>query len=70
MTGTQPFQIPNRRTSPSDRRQRQDRRAHAFPNQHVAEENETLHELLREAHARIRTLEKAIERLTAAITPD
>lgn len=70
MTGTQPFQIPNRRTSPADRRQRQDRRAHALPNQHAAEENETLHELLREAHARIRTLEKAIERLTAAITPD
>ena len=67
MTGTQPFQIPNRRTSPADRRQREDRRAHLLPNQHAAEENDILHELLREAHARIRTLEQAVERLTAAI---
>ena len=36
----QPFQTPNRRTSPVDRRQREDRRAHAVPNQHAAEENE------------------------------
>lgn len=67
MTGTQPFQTPNRRSSPLDRRQRQDRRAHALPGQHAIEENEVLHALLREAHARIRTLEQAIERLTAAI---
>jgi hypothetical protein len=67
MTGMQPFQTPERRTSPVDRRQRQDRRVHALPNQHAAEENEILHELLREAHARIRTLEQAVERLTAAI---
>ena len=57
MTGTQPFQTQNRRTSPADRRQRDDRRAHALPNQPAAEENEILRELLREAHARIRTLE-------------
>jgi len=67
MTATQPFQIPNRRTSPVDRRQRQDRRTHALPNQHVAEENGLLHELLREAHARIRVLERAVERLTDGI---
>ena len=56
MTGTQPFQIPNRRTSPVDRRQRQDRRAHVLPNQHAAEENAILHELLREAHGRPATV--------------
>jgi hypothetical protein len=67
MTGMQPFQTPDRRTSPVDRRQHQDRRAHALPDQHAAEENEILHELLGEAHARIRTLEQAVERLTAAI---
>jgi len=67
MTRMQPFQTPDRRTSPVDRRQREDRRAHALPNQHAAEENEILQELLREAHARIRTLEQAVERLTAAI---
>ena len=67
MTGTQPFQIPNRRSSPGDRRQREDRRAHALPNQHAVEENKILRELLREAHARIRTLEEAVERLAAAI---
>jgi hypothetical protein len=67
MTGTQPFEIPNRRTSPVDRRQRQDRRAHVLPSQHAAEENAILHELLREAHARIRELEQAVARLTAAI---
>jgi hypothetical protein len=67
MTGTQPSQISNRRTSPVDRRQRQDRRAHALPNQHLAEENEILHELLREAHARVRTLEQAVERLTDGV---
>jgi hypothetical protein len=64
MTGAQPFQIPNRRTSPVDRRQRQDRRTHPLPNQQAAEENETLHELLRDAHERIRRLEQAVERLT------
>ena len=68
MAGMQPLQTPDRRASPVARRQRQDRRAHALPNQHTAEENETLHELLREAHASIRTLEQAVERLTAAIT--
>lgn len=68
MTGTQPFEIPNRRTSSVDRRQRQDRRAHASPSQqHAAEENELLHELLREAHARIRELEHAVEQLTTGI---
>ena len=67
MTRMQPFQTPDRRTRPVDRRQREDRRAHALPNQHAAEENEILQELLREAHARIRTLEQAVERLTAAI---
>ena len=67
MTGTQPFEIPNRRTSPDDRRQREDRRAHARPGQQVEQENEVLHDLLREAHARIRELEQAVERLTAGI---
>jgi hypothetical protein len=67
MTGTQPFQIPNRRMSPADRRQHEDRRAHARPNQQVAEENQILQELLREAHGRIRELEQAVTRLTAAI---
>jgi len=67
MTGTQPFEIPNRRTSPADRRQREDRRAHARPGQHVEQENQVLHELLREAHARIRELEQAVERLTTGI---
>jgi len=67
MTGTQPFQIPNRRTSPADRRQREDRRAHAVFTQPSADENEVLRDLLHEAHARIRELEQAIARLTAAI---
>ena len=67
MTGTQPFQISNRRTSPIDRRQRPDRRTHVLPNLQAAEQNQVLHDLLREAHARIRLLEQAIERLTGAI---
>jgi hypothetical protein len=68
MTGIQTFLTRDRRTSPVDRRQRQDRRAHALPEQHTAEENKLLHELLREAHARIRTLEQAVDRLAAAVT--
>jgi hypothetical protein len=67
MTGTQPFQRPNRRTSPADRRQREDRRAHAVLSQPAADENQILRELLGEAHARIRELEQAVARLTTAI---
>ncbi len=67
MTGTQPFEIPNRRTSPVDRRQREDRRVHARPSQQAEQENKVLHELLREAHARIRELEQAVGRLTTGI---
>jgi hypothetical protein len=67
MTGTHPFEIPNRRTSPADRRQREDRRAHARPDTHAQQENEVLHDLLREAHARIRELEQAVERLTTGL---
>jgi hypothetical protein len=67
MTGTQPFRSSNRRTSPADRRQREDRRAHGMLNQSGAEENAILRDLLGEAHARIRELEQAIARLTAAI---
>ena len=67
MTRVQPFQTPNRRTSPADRRQHEDRRSHAIPNQQASEENKVLRDLLREAHARIRDLEQAISRLTAAI---
>jgi hypothetical protein len=67
MTGTHPFEIPNRRSS-GDRRQHEDRRAHGLPSQqHHAQENEVLHELLRDAHARIRELEQAVERLTSGI---
>jgi hypothetical protein len=66
MTGTQPFQSTNRRNS-ADRRQREDRRAHAIPTQPTADENEILRELLHEAHGRIRELEQAISRLTASI---
>jgi hypothetical protein len=67
MTGTQPFETPNRRTSPVDRRQREDRRAHALPSKQAEQENEVLQELLRDAHARIRELEQAVERLTTGI---
>lgn len=68
MTGMQPFRSAERRTSPVDHRQRQDRRAHALPEEDTTEENGLLQELLREAHARIRTLEQAVDRLTAAVT--
>jgi hypothetical protein len=68
MTGTQPFQSPNRRRSAADRRQHEDRRAHTRASQEQSvDENQILRELLREAHARIRALEKAIAKLTSAI---
>jgi hypothetical protein len=68
MTGTQPFEVPNRRRSPMDRRQREDRRGHPMPGQQQsADENQILRELLREAHARIRALEQAIAKLNGSI---
>jgi hypothetical protein len=67
MTGTQPLRAPDRRRSHVDRRQHRDRRAHVLLGLDAAEENRVLRELLGEAHARIRVLQQALERLTGAI---
>ncbi len=67
MTDLQTFQTENRRSNRQDRRQCQDRRSHPLPVEDAVDENELLRELLGEAHARIRVLEHAIEKLTKVI---
>jgi hypothetical protein len=67
MTGIHPHDAPDRRLSGIDRRRHRDRRAHALPLLDVAEENRILRELLGEAHARVRVLQQALERLTDRI---
>jgi hypothetical protein len=67
MTGTQPHRALDRRLSDADRRRHRDRRAHAVLGLDTVEVNHVLRELLGEAHARIRVLEQALERLTSAI---
>ena len=67
MTRGQLFEPGNRRQNLMDRRQCQDRRGHAIPIQEAADETVVLHELLRDAHARIRLLEKAVDELTKSI---
>ena len=61
------IQTPNRRMDRTDRRQCADRRRHAAPTTVTAETVATLRALLDEAHARIRTLEQAVETLKQAI---
>jgi hypothetical protein len=74
MTDLQSFQTENRRRNrqdrrqcQEDRRQCQDRRSHPLPVEDAVDENELLRELLGEAHARIRALEQAIDKLTKVI---
>lgn len=61
------IQTPNRRMGRTDRRQCTDRRRHSVPSTATAETVATLRALLDEAHARIRTLEHAVEALKQAI---
>lgn len=60
------IQTPNRRKHQRDRRERADRRGQ-YPGQGSAEAEVTLRELLREAHARIRVLERTVETLKDAL---
>jgi hypothetical protein len=57
----------NRRTNREDRRKCDDRRQRYTGNPDRDAMVRTLQELLREAHARIRTLENAVEALKKAI---
>ena len=67
MTGTQPHRALDRRLSDADRRRHRNKRAHAVLRLDTVKVNHVLRELLDEAHARIRVLEQALERLTSAI---
>ena len=67
MDSIQPLESPNRRVGHGDRRQCPDRRTHASPEIDARAERVLLRELLEEAHARIRMLEQAVERLIKAI---
>lgn len=79
MTQLQVLQTPpNRRSSNADRRHAHDRRQCSDRRQHgerqrraapavTADDAQTLNELLKEAHARIRKLERVIESLTRAL---
>lgn len=62
------IQVPNRRMHQTDRRECVDRRGQLMVAQDAAEaEATTLRELLFDAHARIRTLERTVETLKDAI---
>lgn len=61
------IQTPNRRKHPRDRRECVDRRGQLDAGQQSAEAEVTLRELLRDAHARIRLLERTVEALRDAL---
>lgn len=61
------IQVPNRRMHQRDRRECVDRRGQKMLGQDAAEAEATLRELLFDAHAKIRTLERTVETLKEAI---
>ncbi len=61
------IETPNRRATRVDRRQCSDRRRYAALPTSTYHTTETLRELLDQAHARIRALERAVGTLTKAV---